>query len=90
VAISTVHWRARRLPAAAGATVSSSEPRSAQLEEAVLSRRRQRRYVRAEQAGDAAATPDLFLDTVVVLCVVMFLILAIGVGILVLRSALGS
>ena len=48
------------------------------------------RHVRAERAGEAAATGDLFLDVVVLLSVALFLMLAIGVGILVLRGAFGS
>jgi hypothetical protein len=36
--------------------------------------------------GAAAETPDLFLDTVVIISVLMFLLLGIGVGVLVLRA----
>ena len=52
------------------------------------SARQQRRYARAEYAGAAAATRDRFLDVIVVLSVVVFLVLALGVGLLVLQSAL--
>jgi hypothetical protein len=90
VAISTAYRRVRRLPAAAGRTASPAELRSARLEEPIVSARRQRRYARAEGAGDAAATRDLYLDVIVLLSVVMFLVLAVGVGILVLRTALGD
>jgi hypothetical protein len=48
----------------------------------------QRRYARAERAGSAATVRDSFLDVVVVLSVVVFLVLAFGVGMLVLQSAL--
>jgi hypothetical protein len=89
VAISTAYRRARRLPAAAGAARSPVEARSAPPEEPIVSARQQRRYARAERAADAAATRDLYLDVIVLLSVVMFLVLAVGVGILVLRTALG-
>jgi hypothetical protein len=52
------------------------------------SARHQRRYARAERAGAAAAVRDRFLDAVVLLAVVVFLVLAFGVGMLVLQSAL--
>jgi hypothetical protein len=52
------------------------------------SARQQRRYVRAERAGKAAAINDRFLDVVVLLSVVVFLVLAFGIGLLVLQSAL--
>jgi hypothetical protein len=86
VAIGTAHLRARRIPAA-GATVSSTW---AQPEDAELVGHRKHRQVRAERVGDAAAARDLFLDVIVLLSVAMFLVLALGVGILVLRSASGS
>ena len=38
--------------------------------------------------GAAAATEDRFMDVVVLLSVLMFLLLATGVGVLVLRSTL--
>jgi hypothetical protein len=87
VSISTAHWRARRVSTPAR---SPAAPRSVQPEEARVSRWRERHYARAQRAGDAAAAQDLVLDVLVLLSVGMFLVLATGVGILVLRSALGS
>jgi hypothetical protein len=51
------------------------------------SARRQRRYARAERAGDAAAASDSFLDVIVLLSVLVFVALVAGVGVLVLQSA---
>ena len=52
--------------------------------------RQQRRQARAERAGVAATASDRFMDVVVLLSVVMFLVLALGVGLLVLQGALHS
>lgn len=52
------------------------------------SARQQRRYARADRAGRAAAVSDRFLDMVVLLSVVIFLVLAFGIGVLVLQDAL--
>jgi hypothetical protein len=43
---------------------------------------------RRRSKGAAAATEDRFMDVVVLLSVLMFLLLAAGVGLLVLRSTL--
>lgn len=48
------------------------------------------RHLRSEGAGEPAATRDRFLDVIVLLSVAMFLVLAIGVGILALRSSFGT
>lgn len=64
------------------------EPRAAHADPVGASARQQRRYARAERAGTAASINDRFLDVVVVLSVVVFLVLALGVGVLVLQSAL--
>lgn len=54
------------------------------------SARQQRRYARAERAATAAVARDRFMDVIVLLSVVVFLVLALGVGMLVLQSALRS
>jgi hypothetical protein len=85
VTISAAQWRARRVPGA-GASLSP-EPRASQPDPVGASARQQRRYARAERAGTAAATSDRFMDAIVLVSVVMFLVLVIGVGMLVLQSA---
>jgi hypothetical protein len=84
VTLSAAQWRARRLPRA-GAV---DESRAAQPDPVGASARQQRRYARAERAGASAAVRDRFLDAVVMVSVVVFLVLAFGVGMLVLQSAL--
>jgi hypothetical protein len=83
VTVSVAQWRARR-PSRTGA----GESRAAQPDPVGASARQQRRYARAERAGAAAAVRDRFLDLVVLVSVVVFLVLAFGVGMLVLQSAL--
>lgn len=87
VTLSVAQWRARRLPAA-GAALGPGESRVAPPDLVGASARQQRRSARAERAGAAAAVSDRFLDAIVLLSVVVFLVLAIGVGMLVLQSAL--
>lgn len=84
--ISAAPWRARRLPGAAaargpGEAAPTTDPVGA-------SPRQQRRYARAERAGSAASARDGFMDAVVLLGVVLFVVLAAGAGALVLQSAL--
>jgi len=83
VTLSAGQWRTRRLPRA-----GLRKPRAAQPDPVGPSSRQQRRYARAERAGRAAAVSDRFLDVVVLLSVVVFLVLAFGIGLLVLQSAL--
>ena len=73
--------------AVSGAAVSPGELR-AQPDPAGASAWRQRRYARAERAGSAAAANDRFLDVIVMLSVLMFVVLVMGFGMLVLQSAL--
>jgi hypothetical protein len=87
VTISAAQWRTRRLPGA-GAGVGPGESRAAQPDPVGASARQQRRYARAERAGTAAAANDRLMDVVVLLSVVVFLLLAFGVGMLVLQGAL--
>ena len=87
VTISAAQWRARRLPGA-GAGAVPGESGDARPDPVGASARQQRRYARAERAGAAAAANDRLLDVVVLLSVVVFLVLALGVGMLVLQSAL--
>jgi hypothetical protein len=83
VTLSAGSWRARRLSGA-----DAARPRLAEPDPVGASARRQRRTARAQRAGAAAAASDRFLDVVVLLSVVVFLVLALGVGMLVLQSAL--
>jgi hypothetical protein len=85
VTISAAQWRTRRLP---GAGVGPGESRATQPDRVGPSARQQRRYARAERAGTAAAANDRLMDLVVLLSVVVFLVLALGVGMLVLQGAL--
>ena len=81
--LSAGQWRARRLPRA-----DAGESRAAHSDPVGASARQQRRYARVERAGQSAAVSDRFLDVVVLLSVVVFWVLALGVGVLVLQSAL--
>jgi hypothetical protein len=87
VTISATLWRARRLPGA-GAALSPGESAAAQPDPVGATARRQRRYARSERAGMAAAVNDRFLDAVVLLSVLVFVVLVMGVGMLVLQGAL--
>jgi hypothetical protein len=68
--------------------VGPGESRAAQRDPVGASPRQQRRYARAERAGAAATANDRLLDVIVLLSVVVFLVLALGVGMLVLQGAL--
>lgn len=84
--LSVAQWRARRLPRADAARgPGEAAPRP---DPVGASARQQRRYVRAERAGSAAAANDRFLDLVVLLSVLVFVVLVMGVGALVLQAAL--
>lgn len=74
----------------AGAAASLPEPRAEKPDSVGASARQQRRYARAERAGAAATANDRFLDAVIVVCVVVFVVLVMGFGMLVLQSALRS
>lgn len=87
--LSVAQWRARRAPSA-GAALSPVESPAAEPDQVGASARRQRRYARAERAGTAAAANDRFLDVVVIVAVVVFVVLVMGFGMLVLQSALQS
>jgi hypothetical protein len=87
VTLSAASWRARRL---SGAAARPDESRFAEPAPVGASARQQRRHARAERAATAAVARDRFMDVVVLLSVVVFLVLALGVGMLVLQSALGS
>ena len=87
VTLSAAQWRARRAPRA-GAAVSPAESPAAEPDQAGASARKQRRFARADRAGTAAAANDRFLDVVVIVSVVVFVVLVLGFGMLVLQSAL--
>ena len=87
VTLSAAQWRGRRAPHA-GAAVSPAEPPVVEPDQAGLSAREQRRYARADRAGIAAAANDRFLDVVVIVSVLVFVVLVMGFGMLVLQSAL--
>ena len=72
----------------AGAAVSSGESRAAQPDPVGASARQQRRHARADRAGVAAAASDRFLDVIVMVSVLVFVVLVMGFGLLVLQSAL--
>lgn len=84
--LSVASWRARRLPR----TTAGRGPGEAVVQPDPIgaSARRQRRHARADRAGSAAAANDRFLDFVVLLSAVVFVVLAAGVGALVLQAAL--
>ncbi len=73
-----------------GSAVITRGHRTLDDEQAVLSRRQLRQEARAEAAGAAASTRDLFLDVVVLLSVLMFLALAVGIGMLALQAPVGG
>jgi len=80
VVFTTVPWRtgARRRAAERGPQPSMAPPERLELAEPTVPPRRSK--------GAAAATNDRFMDLVVLISVLLFLLLAIGVGLLVLRS----
>lgn len=85
--LSVPQWRARRVPRA-GAAVSPAEFPAAEPDRVGASAREQRRYARVERAGIPAAVNDRFLDVVVIVSVVVFVVLIMGFGMLVLQNAL--
>jgi hypothetical protein len=89
VTLSAVPWRTRRAPQA-GAAVSPAEAPATEPDQAGASAREQRRFARADRAGTAAAANDRFLDVVVIVSVVVFVVLVMGFGMLVLQNALQS
>lgn len=88
VTLSAVPWRTRRAPQT-GAAVSPAEAPATEPDQAgAASAREQRRFARADRAGTAAAANDRFLDVVVIVSVVVFVVLVMGFGMLVLQNAL--
>ena len=87
VTLSAAQWRGRRAPSA-GAAVSPAQAPATEPDQAGASAAEQRRYARADRAGSAAAVNDRFLDVIVIVSVVVFVVLIMGFGMLVLQNAL--
>jgi hypothetical protein len=72
-----------------GATASPAQPQAAQPDVAgVSAAQRKHRHARTERVLDPAAAEDRFLDVIVLLSVLVFVVMVTGFGMLVLQGAL--